>query len=235
MQALTLNRRALDSLHALRVEPFLKLLSIHPPTFDARSKCFRYVFASPCAIARLMLAGHLLLAVFLRDKLVRSITLDYAGNKVSVYVDVEMPDGSIVQEPATTVASGLDLALVDAFREEIEHGLMLADRYLSGFTKLVYCTPELLLNNTRGGLTYRVRTDVPVIDHHLIDTLDRAMSRSNVQIVAFRVSRQSLSGHKVESLVPAQIVERTQPLRPLAILALGRFIHHQVTPGISMR
>jgi hypothetical protein len=235
MHAVTLNQRPLDSLHALRVMPFLQLLSTAPPTFDPRAKAFHYVHSSTRAIAQLMMAGHVAFAIAMRDRVVRSVSLTYTGNKVWVQTTVEQADGSELQVPAADIAPGLDLALLNLNLPEITADLRQADRYLGAMAKLVYCAPEMLLDATRDGVRFRVRTDTPPVDAHLLATLDRALSRCGVQIVVFRISRIDTTGARHDVLEPAQIVERTQPLRPLAIQALGRFLHVQATPGISMR
>lgn len=235
MHEIALHQRALDSLHALRVEPFLKLISINPPKFDPRTKAFTYVHSAISVISQLMLAGHVGLAVSMRDHMARSVSMAYTGNRVCLSVNVVMPDGSEGHVSPASVAPGLDVALVGLYLRDITDSLLAADRYLNGMVKLVYCAPELLLNATKDGVTYRVRTDTPPVDAHLIAALDRALSLTGVQIVAFRIIRSDPTGHKRESIEPAQVVKRTQPLRPLATQALSRFLSAQVSPGISMR
>lgn len=235
MHAIALNHRALDSFHALRVEPFLKLTSIHPPTFDPRTKAFTFTLPAASVISHLMLTGHVQLAVSLRDTLARSVIFSYYGNRFGICISAEMPDGSIGQLDPANVSPGLDLALADRYLPAIADSLAAADRYLAGMTRLVYCAPELLLNTQRNGVSYRVRTDTPPVDSHLIATLDRALSLDAVYIVAFRITRSQHAEPKRELVEPAQVVRRSHPLRPLAALALGRFLNLQPTTGIFMR
>ena len=227
---------ALDSLRALRLEPFLKLLSTQPPTYDPRGKAFHYRFTATHAASALMLSGHMPLAIALRDSKAREILLGYSGNKLSTRVIVEDSAGDLLEVSPSKLASGLDLALVQLYRASIEDALSRADRYLNGMAKRLYCSPELLVNATRHGITYRVRTDAPPIDAHLLTVLDAAMASGTAIVVALRISRTDLSHHKTESLLPAKVLSRHQPLRAFAAGELTRYINAtQAPPAISMR
>ena len=70
----------------------------------------------------------------------------------------------------------------------------------------------------------------------LIDALDVAMSKTNAMVLSLRVTRVDSNNGKSETLYAPQVVSRAQPLRPLAVLALSRFLQStQDTPAISMR
>lgn len=236
MSTIQIAHPALDSLRALRLEPFLKLLSTQPPTYEPRSKAFHYRFTATHAVTALMLSGHMPLAIALRDSKAREIHLGYSGNKLSMCITVEDSAGDMLEVSPSKLASGLDLALVQLYRPSIEDALSRADRYLNGMAKRLYCSPELLVNATRHGFTYRVRTDAPPIDAHLLTVLDVAMASGSSIVVALRVSRTDPSHRKTESLLPAKVISRQQPLRAYAVSELTRHINDtQASPAISMR
>lgn len=236
MRTLQIARPALDSLHALRLEPFLKLLSSQPPTYDPRAKAFTHRFPVTHAASALMLHGYMPLAMALRDSRARTVTLGYAGNRISISVTVEDSAGEPLEACPTTIAPGLDLALVELYRPSIEDALSRAERYLKGMSQRVYCSSELLINAARHGYTFRVRTDAPPIDAHLLSLLDTAMASGSAIVVCLRIARTGPDRLKSECLLPAKVISRHQPLRALAASELTRFIHStQASPAISMR
>jgi len=236
MQAVPLNRAAVPQLRALRMEPFLRLSSIHSPAFDERAKAVTYVYPATYVASRLMLSGHGPLAVSLRDAMAKDVSISYLGDRALMAVNVDTTSGDKQALEPRHVAPGLDVALIELFIRGIADSFDRAERYVNAMGKLVFCSPELLLNATKGGLTFRVRTDTPKVDAALIDALDVAMSKTNAMVLSLRVTRVDSNNGKSETLYAPQVVSRAQPLRPLAVLALSRFLQStQDTPAISMR
>ena len=63
MHALKLNRRVLDSLHALRMEPVLRLLSTSFLLYEPRTKALQFRYTADNLMLRLVLAGHQPMAI----------------------------------------------------------------------------------------------------------------------------------------------------------------------------
>lgn len=223
MHALKLNRRALDSLHALRMEPFLRLISTSSPSYDPRTKSIHFSYTASDIAFRLTMAGHQSLAIALRDHLVSTITLRYSGDYIVPTATGTNAAGDQCQVDLQAIAPGIGVALVEKLLPDIEQAVNKADRYVRAFAKLAFCSPELLLNASRNGITYRVRTDTPKVDEALLEALDKAMSRTNAIVLVLRVVRIDVTGTKDEHILPVKVVDRAQPLRPFAINAIQSF------------
>lgn len=236
MRALKLNKRVLDSLHALRMEPFIRFLTSTFDSYDPRSKSLLFRYTAADLMLKLVLAGHQPMAIVMRNQHIGSITLQYAGNQVAFDAIGTDPAGNEVPVNLQAIAPGIDAALIALLLPDIERVIDKASRYVSAFDRLVFTSPELLLSASKSGITYRVRTDTPRIDEQLMNALDKALSLTNRVVITLRVIRLDEAGRH-EAIVAPQVVQRSQPLRPLALQAINEhFGKHGVSnPAVSRR
>lgn len=235
MTKLKLNRRALDSLHALRMLPFLKHISTHPVELKQHGNCFIFCYSITEIIASLMMLGYHPLALVLRDRMVKRISAYYTGDSIHFIASIPDTVGNEFEINVSEIAADLNGQLCLILLEQIYRSVDAADRYVNAMKKLIYCSPELLVTYSNEGVAYTISTDTPKVDVDLIQALDKAMHIADAIVLSLRItSRQGMQRNAV--LISPRVVSRSQPLRPIALEALRRHITTTAgTTAISTR
>ena len=196
-----------------RLAPFLDLLSPLPAVVRPNGHRISYQLRRATLVSRLMSEGRNSQAEWLNRWNVDAATVHYQGDAICIELDT-----SNTPKIPTDVGKQLTHAIAASMHSGMRRHYDDASRLQEHYTRVALSVPTTLLRTTRLGITYTVSTVVPRINQHLIELLESACHRTGTAIVQVQIHR---SDNSTAHLLPASVISRSHPLRPLAFTALA--------------